>query len=105
MSSTAIRNLINNSIDKPIVEAKNQLKKESSRRQRQHELLIALIMQQNELELMDPEGPRIDSNSREANDPARWLDRNRRVLAKYQSLVNSSIALDALLDSEGIKSD
>ena len=83
----------------------NQIKKDPIRRQRQHELLIALIQQQDDLELMDAEGPGIDSNARNASDPAKWLDRNRRVLAKYQSLVNSSITLDALLDSEGIKSD
>ena len=83
----------------------NHLKKDPLRRQRQHELLIALIKQQDDLELMDAEGPRIDSNAMNASDPAKWLDRNRRVLAKYQSLVSSSITLDALLDCEGIKSD
>ena len=59
----------------------------------------------SDLELMDSEGPYIDFNSRNAPDPAQWLDRNRRVLAKYQSLVETSIALDALLDSQEIKSD
>ena len=83
----------------------NQLKKDPIRRQRQHELLIALINQQDDLELMNVEGPRFDFNSRNAPDPAQWLERNRRVLEKYQSLVDTSIALDALLDSEGIKSD
>ena len=83
----------------------SQINKDSIRRQRQHELLIALINQQNDLELMNAEGPRLDSNSRNAPDPAQWLDRNRRVLAKYQSLVETSIALDALLDSQEIKSD
>ena len=75
------------------------------RRQRQHELLIALIKQQDDLELMDAEAPRFDSKTRDRADPAQWLDRNRRILAKYQSLVNSSITLDAMLDSEAIHSD
>ena len=84
----------------------NQIKKDPIRRQRQHELLIALIRQQADLELMDAEAPILDCNGRNDNyDPASWLDRNRRVLAKYQALVNSSITLDALLDSEGINSD
>ncbi len=77
-----------------------KVKKDPVRRQRQHELLIALIQQQDDLELMDTEGPTIDSSARNVTDPAKWLDRNRRVLAKYQSLVSSSITLDALLDSE-----
>ncbi|KGG16305.1 MULTISPECIES: hypothetical protein [unclassified Prochlorococcus] len=81
------------------------INKDPIRRQRQHELLIALIKQQKDLDLMDAEGPRFDSNGSNATDPAKWLDRNRRVLAKYQSLVNTSITLDALLDSESIQSD
>ena len=82
-----------------------QHSKDPIRRQRQHELLIALIKQQDDLELMDPEVISIDSNRVNASDPAKWLDRNRRVLAKYQSLVSSSITLDALLDSEDINID
>ena len=84
---------------------KRQINQESIRRQRQHELLIALINQQTDLELMNAEGPRLDCNSLTGPDPAEWLERNRRVLAKYQSLVDTSIALDALLDSQEIKSD
>ncbi len=79
--------------------------KDPIRRQRQHELLIALIKQQDEFELMDSETPGFDSKGRNVTDPAKWLDRNRRVLAKYQSLVNSSITLDAMLDSGVIQSD
>ena len=81
------------------------INKDPIRRQRQHELLIALIKQQDDLELMDSETPSFDFKGRNATDPGQWLDRNRRVLAKYQSLVNSSITLDAMLDSEGIQSD
>ncbi len=83
----------------------NQINKDTSRRQRQHELLIALIKQQNDLELMDSEGSMFDSSGINTSDPAKWLDRNRRVLAKYHSLVTSSITLDALLDSEGMQND
>ncbi len=79
--------------------------KDPLRRQRQHELLIALIKQQDDLELMDAEGPRFDFNGMHATDPGKWMDRNRRVLAKYQSLINTSITLDAMLDSEAIQSD
>ncbi len=74
----------------------------SFRRQRLHELLIALIHQQEELELMDAEALNFDGrvNSTQDVDPASWLDRNRRILKRYQSLVRSAITLDALLDSE-----
>ena len=76
--------------------------KDPLRRQRQHELLIALIRHQDDLELMDSEGPSFDFNGRHGTDPGKWMDRNRRVLAKYQSLINTSITLDAMLDSEAI---
>ncbi len=58
--------------------------KDPLRRQRQHELLIALIKQQDDLELMDSGGPSFDLNGRHGNDPSKWMDRNRRVIAKYQ---------------------
>tara|TARA_B100000700_G_C14748265_1_gene716275 strand:+ start:318 stop:590 length:273 start_codon:yes stop_codon:yes gene_type:complete len=72
------------------------------RRQRLHELVIALIHQQDELELMDSQGPSLEKSTdlKKNQDPARWLDRNRRILNNYQALVRSAITLDALLDSE-----
>ena len=88
-------------MEKPII----KVIKDPSRRQRQHELLIALIKQQDNLELMDSEGPSFDFNRSHGTDPGKWMERNRRVLAKYQALVNSSITLDAMLDSEAIQSD
>ena len=83
----------------------DQINKDPIRRQRQHELLVALIKQQDDLELMDAEGSFLDSNGSNTSDPAQWLNRNRRVLSKYQALASSAIALDALLDSEVLHSD
>ena len=75
---------------------------EFDRRRRLHEILIALLTQQEELELLDPEASSGEwrSISKEYSDPARWIDRNRRVLTKYQAIVRSAITLDALLDAE-----
>ena len=72
------------------------------RRRRLHELVVALIQQQGELELLDGEAPRLDvaASSAQAHDPARWLDRNRRVLQRYQALVRSAVTIDAFLDAE-----
>ena len=74
----------------------------SHRRQRLHEILIALIKQQGDLELMDHEAPKATLGNSSTNDidPGRWLERNRRVLRKYQALVRTAITLDALLDAE-----
>ena len=75
----------------------------AERRQRLHELLLALIARQEDLELMDAECPSGFTGSASAEGPAqaaRWLDRNRRVLQHYQSIVRTAVTLDALLDAE-----
>ena len=73
-----------------------------SRRLRLHEILIALINQQTDLELMD-DGVQVFNNSishSEQYDSSKIIERNQRIIKKYQSLVRSAIALDALLESE-----
>ena len=72
------------------------------RRQRLHELLLALVARQDDFELMDAGGPGLSTSVGEEGpaEAARWLDRNRRVLKKYQSLVRTAVTLDALLDAE-----
>ncbi len=85
---------------------KNLRDRESHRRQRQHELLIALIHQQQDLELMDGDAPDLSSTGRNFpdQDPASWLDRNRRVLKRYQAMVRTAITLDAMLDIDEVSS-
>ena len=78
---------------------------QAERRQRLHELLLALIARQDDLELMDADGPSGLTNSGVGEGPAeaaRWLDRNRRLLQHYQSLVRTAVTLDALLDAEQV---
>ena len=73
-----------------------------NRRDRLHGILIALINQQKDLELMD-DGASIFNksvNNVEKYDPSKIVERNQRIIKKYQSLVRSAIALDALLESE-----
>lgn len=73
------------------------------RRERLHELLLALIAQQDDLELMDAEGPtglKTGTGGDGPADAARWLERNRRLLHRYQALVRTAVTLDALVDAE-----
>ena len=73
-----------------------------SRRSRLHEILIALINQQKDLELMD-DGVQVFENPvnhSEKYNSSKIIERNQRIIKKYQSLVRSAIALDALLESE-----
>jgi len=74
-----------------------------ARRKRLHELLLALIAQQDDLDLMDADGPMglsVSGVSDAAADAARWMERNRRVLQRYQALVRTAVTLDALVDAE-----
>lgn len=66
------------------------------RRQRLHELLLALIAREEELPLLDAQQPNLDGG----DSPGRWLDLNRRSLRRYQALVRTAVTLDALLDAE-----
>ncbi|MCX5930544.1 MAG: hypothetical protein NTW83_01570 [Cyanobacteria bacterium] len=66
-----------------------------SRRQRVHELALALLARQSEIELLSPEAT--GSGGEEAG---LWLERNRRVVLRYQAVVRSAITLDALIEQE-----
>ncbi|MFM8525435.1 MAG: hypothetical protein ACKOCM_07430 [Cyanobacteriota bacterium] len=65
------------------------------RRQRIHELVVALLAQQQDLDLLAGEGSGFPSG-----DASSWLERNRRVVQRYQALVRSAVTLDALVDQE-----
>ncbi len=81
---------------------KNESLEPNNRRFRLHEILVALINQQKDLELMD-DGVQIFNNPlnhSEQYESSKIIERNQRIIKKYQSLVRSAIALDALLESE-----
>ena len=80
----------------------NEAEDTKSRRSRLHEILIALINQQKDLELMEDGIQALNTtiNLAEKYDSSKIIERNQRIIKKYQSLVRSAIALDALLESE-----
>lgn len=67
------------------------------RRQRLHELVLALLQRQGDLELLHGDG---DGIAPGGADPAGWLERNRRLVQRYQALVRTAVTLDALIDQE-----
>ncbi len=85
----------------PALAAQHQPQPMSDRRQRIHELVLALLAQQSDLELLDGDviGPG-GLSGLAARDPGSWLERNRRVVQRYQALVRSALTLDALVDQE-----
>ena len=69
--------------------------------------IIALINKHQDLDLIDAETPSLEMSSGpgQFSDPAEWLDRNRRTMLKYQSLIRTAVTLEALLDAEQSESN
>ena len=74
----------------------------SDRRKRLHELLIALINKEANFELIEESSDELTSNfsNNETINFSKVIEKNRKILKKYQSLVRTAVTLDALMDSE-----
>ena len=74
----------------------------SERRKRLHELLLALINKQDNLELIEDDSSDLAKSfsENESRDFSKSIERNRKILKKYHSLVRTAVTLDALMDSE-----
>ena len=74
----------------------------SDRRKRLHELLLTLINKESNFELIEEDSSDLSSSYSE-NDAAnlsRVIEKNRKIIRRYQSLVRTAVTLDALMDSE-----
>ena len=71
----------------------------ADRRQRIHELLLALLARQGDLELLEGPGTGPAGTPLSA-DPGSWLERNRRLMLRYQALVRTAVTLETLIDQE-----
>ena len=74
----------------------------SERRKRLHELLLALINKQDYLELIEDDSFDLarSFSENESRDFSKSIERNRKILRKYRSLVRTAVTLDALMESE-----
>ena len=74
----------------------------SDRRTRLHELLLALIKKEADFELIEDDSSELCSTFSKENSVnfSQVIDRNRKILKKYQSLIKTAVTLDALMDSE-----
>jgi len=74
----------------------------SERRKRLHELLLALISKQDCLELIEDDSNDLSKSfsENESRDFSKSIERNRKILRKYHSLIRTAVTLDALMDSE-----
>ena len=74
----------------------------SDRRTRLHELLLALINKEADFDLIEVDSSEFNSTYSKKNSVnfSQVLERNRKILNKYQSLIKTAVTLDALMDSE-----
>ena len=74
----------------------------SNRRKRLHELLLTLINKEINFELIEEDSSDLSSSYSEKDTAnlSRVIEKNRKIIRRYQSLVRTAVTLDALMDSE-----
>ena len=74
----------------------------SDRRKRLHDLLLTLINKDSDFELIEEDSSDLTSSYSEKDtlDLSRVIEKNRKIIRRYQALVRSAVTLDALMDSE-----
>ena len=74
----------------------------SDRRKRLHELLLTLINKESNFELIEEDSSDLSLSYSEKDtvNLSRVVEKNRKIIKKYQSIVRTAVTLDALMDSE-----
>ena len=74
----------------------------SDRRKRLHELLLTLINKESDFELIEEDSSDLTSSYPEKDNAnlSRIIEKNRKIIKRYQALVRTAVTLDALMDSE-----
>ena len=74
----------------------------SERRKRLHDLLLTLLNKDNEFELIEEDSGDLTSSYSEKDslNLSRVIEKNRKIIKRYQAIVRTAVTLDALMDSE-----
>ena len=74
----------------------------SERRKRLHEILLTLINKESNFELIEDDSCNLTSKYSEKDtvNLSRVIEKNRKIIKRYQALVRTAVTLDALMDSE-----
>ena len=74
----------------------------SDRRKRLHELLLTLINKESNFELIEEDSSDLSSSysDKDTANLSRVIEKNRKIIRRYQSLIRTAVTLDALMDSE-----
>ena len=77
----------------------NQL---SERRKRLHDLLLTLINKDINFEFIEEDSSDLTSSYSEKDtlNLSRVIEKNRKIIKRYQAIVRTAVTLDALMDSE-----
>ncbi len=84
-------------IDRAII-----VNKLSERRKRLHDLLLTLINKDSEFEFVEEDSRDLTSSYSEKDtlNLSRVIEKNRKIIQRYQAIVRTAVTLDALMDSE-----
>ncbi len=74
----------------------------SDRRKRLHELLLTLINKQSNFELIEEDSSDLSTSfsDKDTANLSRVIEKNRKIIKRYQALIRTAVTLDALMDSE-----
>ena len=74
----------------------------SDRRKRLHEILLTLINKESNFDLIEEDSRDLTSNysDKDTANLSRVIEKNRKIIRRYQALVKTAVTLDALMDSE-----
>ena len=74
----------------------------SERRKRLHDLLLTLINKDSEFEFIEEDSSELTSSYPEKDtlNLSRVIEKNRKIIKRYQAIVRTAVTLDALMDSE-----
>ena len=74
----------------------------SERRKRLHDLLLTLINKDSEFEFVEEDSSDLTSSYSEKDtlNLSRVIEKNRKIIKRYQAIVRTAVTLDALMDSE-----
>ena len=74
----------------------------SERRKRLHDLLLTLINKDTKFEFIEEDSSDLTSSYSEKDtlNLSRVIEKNRKIIKRYQAIVRTAVTLDALMDSE-----
>ena len=73
----------------------------SERRKRLHDLLLTLIKKDSGFEFIEEDSSNLTSSYTEKDtlNLSRVIEKNRKIIKRYQAIVRTAVTLDALMDS------